>query len=143
MPGKIVDDSADLVPLPISVVTLSKIMEGIVYVVPETMSQVFPKHESWILSVAGENPIFDIARVVTFIPERMPAWTSGNFDFSTEYNAGDNLRPGDVPCVILGPGWEGRSDELYWAIARKLVQDERDPMMRMSIEAMMICHGRK
>ena len=148
MPGEIVDGSAALIPLPVSIVTSSPVLamtlKRPVNVLPETMSQIAPRNEAWMLAVAGESPIFDIGRVVAFIPGRTPCWTAGCFDFSIRYRGGENLREGgDIPCIILGPGWESRSDELYWAIARRLLLDERDPMLKMAIEAMMLCHGRK
>lgn len=98
---------------------------------------------------------FDAERVVHYESGNHTPWRACHSDallitFPSGRMSGDTCSwRGDA--IILGPGWEGLSADIYWAVARALrryfresdkFNTEKDRMVGMALEGMMRSHGR-
>lgn len=160
MAGSILNPNAPLLPLTALFTDVDARDRWEAEVTPETLPEATRGRALWQVRLKFGDysllPLFDIPRLVVHHHRSMPPYLATNIKrMKLKALLGADQLPyawlGDV--VILGPGWEGSSADLCWAMARAVHRrlssdrnyarsDSQEAMVKLAVEAMLRSHGR-
>lgn len=167
MAGSILNPNTPLLPLTALFTDVDARDRWEAEVTPETLPEATRGRALWQMRLKFGDcsllPLFDLPRLVVHHHRAMQPYLATNMkrmklkalSETQRLLLGADQLPyawlGDV--VILGPGWEGSSADLYWAMARAVHRwlsdgrnyvrsDSQEAMVKLAVEAMLRSHGR-